>query len=33
MMIPREGGLKASFKGSVALRGYNLEWRHGGQRK
>lgn len=32
-VISRKGSLKASFKESVALRGYNLEWRHGGQRK
>lgn len=32
-MVPKKGSLKASFKGSAALRGYNLEWRHGGQRK
>lgn len=29
----KESSLKTSFKGSLALRGYNLEWRYGGQRK
>lgn len=29
----KERSLKTSFKESLALRGYNLEWRYGGQRK